>query len=126
LKRAVREEMTMWGEIVVPSPNDLLGDSRHGPWLLPSAVLDSCLVTCSTLTYVAVGTSHLPVAVDALHFYEPLSPGETCIVLTHFKGENDGQTLFDFALFSRTGRLLLAAESYRGATIVRPDEDSSK
>lgn len=123
LKRVLRDDMTMWGEILVPAENDLCGPRRQGEWLLPSSVLDACLVTCSTLTYVASGTFHLPVACDALHFFERPTPGETCIALTHFKGEDNDQTLFDFGLFTQSGRLLLAAESYRGAIIVRPGDE---
>ena len=125
LRQIAYSRNMLWGRITVPCGDAIRGLSRRGQWLLPSALLDACLQSCSVLTYTRTKTLHLPVGFADLHFFEELVPGTKCTVQVHLVEEGDSHTVFDFGLFSQDQTLLLAAHGYRAAIISAPGEAGS-
>jgi hypothetical protein len=107
----------LWGRMIAPSPEAIRGKNRVGNWIVPSALLDSCLQACSTLTYVNTKTYHLPVAFESLHLFQEISPGANCTVQVQLKEEHDDHSIFDFAVFNEEQEVMLAAQGYRAVII---------
>ncbi|WP_298859934.1 type I polyketide synthase [uncultured Gimesia sp.] len=117
LKQIATTKDKLWGQIIAPAADAILGEARKGRWLVPSALLDSCLQACSTLTYVNSKTYHLPVGFESLNLLKEFTPGMKCSVLVHLIEETEEHTKFDFAVFNEDKEVMLVAHGYRAVII---------
>jgi NAD(P)-dependent dehydrogenase (short-subunit alcohol dehydrogenase family) len=100
-----------WGRILAPPVTDL-GGARASRWLLPSAVLDACLVACGVFAQEQLKLRHLPRGFDSLRMARLPRTGEECTVRVIFRGREDRGTRFDFTLSGDDGTVILSVEGH--------------
>ncbi len=108
-----------WGQIVAGSAAELAGGRSHEGWILPSAVLDACLVTCGGFVFLQFGGQvEVPHGFDRLRWTRLPSAGETCVVRLAFLGRERPYSRFDFTLFGADQEPILQVDGYRTIEVV--------
>ena len=107
-----------FGQLVAPPIEELAGRRSTDGWHLPPAVLDGCLVACSTYSYVMLEQRvEIPQGFDRLRFFDLPNPGEDCIVRMYVRGSEARVTRYDFTLFGADQRVLLEAQGYQSVNL---------
>jgi len=101
------------GRLVAPAPRHLAGDRPSGPWLIPSALLDGCLVACGTYSYVMLECRvELPRRIGTLIVYRQPLENETCLLRLFFRDADAQGTHYDFHLVGEDGAAVLSVTDY--------------
>ena len=114
LKKFALQHEGGWGQIVAPPLAELAGQRSESGWILPTAVLDACVVCCGTFVFMQFGGQlEVPYGFEQLSWSRLPQPGETCINRFHFRQRDGRHSLFDFTLFGEDQQPILQATGYR-------------
>ena len=103
-----------WGRIVAPPLADLAGPRGAAGWVLPAAVLDACLVTCSTFVFIQFGgVIEVPYGFDRLRLSRMPREGEELITRVYFRERGERHSRFDFTVYGDDDQPLIQAVNYR-------------
>jgi hypothetical protein len=101
-------------------PLELAGERSGGRWLMPSALLDGCLVACGTYAFIMLdGRYGLPRGVERLRIFGLPDAGQACRCRFTLKEQNADCSWYDFHLVDSSGRCLALAENYCVANLSR-------
>jgi hypothetical protein len=107
-----------FGRIIAPPIAELAGGRSDRGWFLPPAVLDGCLVACSTYTFVMFQRRvEIPLGLQHLRLVRLPRPAEECSVRMYFRGQDTSETRYDFVLFGDDQGVILSAQGYRSAAV---------
>jgi hypothetical protein len=107
-----------WGQIVAPPLSELAGPRSAEGWILPSAVLDACIVCCGVFVYFQFGGQlEVPLGIERMRWARQPRPGETCLVRYHFLGRDGRNSRFDFTLHGENDEPILQVIGYRSVRL---------
>ena len=107
LRRVTVSGAQAWACITAPAQAEL-APGRAGPWKIPAAVLDACLVAVGYLAWEEQAAINAPAGLQELLCYRAPAPREECFLQIQSRGQDH----YDFQLFGREGELLLAVFGY--------------
>jgi hypothetical protein len=99
-------------QIVGADASELSG-TRSGGWIVPAAVLDSCVVSCAVFAKEVLGILQLPEGFDSLQLIRAPRPGENCLLHFQYRGKQSDRTSFDFSLVGDDDHVILLANGHR-------------
>ena len=103
-----------WGRIVAADVAELAGPRGGAGWVLPTAVLDACVVACGSFLYLQFGgVVEVPYAFERLRWTRMPRAGEECVIRLFFRERGDRHSRFDFTLFGQNDEPLVQAVGYR-------------
>jgi hypothetical protein len=103
-----------WGQIVAPPLAELAGPRSEAGWILPTAVLDACVVCCGSFVFLQFGGQlEVPHGFEQIRWSRQPKPGEICVARFYFRGRESRHSRFDFSLFGEDEQPLLQAIGYR-------------
>ena len=104
--------------LIARPPRELAGGRRGERWLIPSAVLDGCLVLCGTYSYIMLeGQIDLPQRFERIRVHGHPAEGEPCGCRFFFRGSDATGSRYDFCLVGADGRCLVAADAYQTTNV---------
>jgi hypothetical protein len=107
-----------YGRIVAPAIAELAAQRGGEGWSLSPAVLDACLVACSTYSFVMCSQRvEIPKRFERLRFACLPREGEECIVRFYYRGNDAKASRYDFVLFGEDERVILRADGYESALV---------
>jgi hypothetical protein len=114
LKKCAYQYDGGWGQIVAPPLAELAGRRCVDGWVLPTAVLDACVVACGSFLYLMFGgVVEVPYEFGRLRWARLPKPGETCVVRVWFRERGERHSRFDFTLFGEGDEPLVQVDAYR-------------
>jgi hypothetical protein len=103
-----------WGEIVAPPPAELAGPRPDTGWVLPTAVLDACIVCCGSFVFLQFGGQlEVPHGFEQIRWSRQPRPGEVCIARFYFRSREARHSRFDFTLYGADDAPILQVVGYR-------------
>jgi hypothetical protein len=103
---------------VAPELKEIAGDRSADNWFTSPAVMDACLVACSTFGFVMFEKRNsLPMKLKCLNIADLPRAGEECIVRTHYRGKAELTTDYDFVLFGEDQRVIASGDVFVASTI---------
>jgi NAD(P)-dependent dehydrogenase (short-subunit alcohol dehydrogenase family) len=103
-----------WGEIVAPPPAELAGPRPDTGWVLPTAVLDACIVCCGSFVFLQFGGQlEVPHGFEQIRWSRQPRPGEVCIARFYFRSREARHSRFDFTLYGDDDAPILQVVGYR-------------
>jgi acyl transferase domain-containing protein/NADP-dependent 3-hydroxy acid dehydrogenase YdfG len=109
-----------WGRLVSLPLADLVGQSRVGGWIVPSAVLDAALYACGIHLWMhGDGAVSLPRSIDQLQLGRAPRAGETCLVSFVCREIGKDSACYDFTLIGEDRTVIVAAQGYRKVILLR-------
>ncbi|QEG35090.1 type I polyketide synthase [Bythopirellula goksoeyrii] len=103
-----------WGEIVAPPLAELAGPRSDSGWILPTAVLDACLVCCGSFLFLQFGGAlEVPHGFEQMRWARQPHPDEVCMVRYLFRSRDARHSKFDFTLYGVDGTPILETIGYR-------------
>jgi hypothetical protein len=107
-----------FGKIIAPPIAELAATRGHRGWSLSPAVLDACLVACSTYSFVMCEQRvEIPLGFARLQLVCLPREGEQCIVRAYYRESEPKISRFDFVLFGDDGRVILTADGYESIVV---------
>jgi hypothetical protein len=107
-----------FGRIVAPELKEIAGDRSADNWFTSPAVMDACLVACSTFGFVMFEKRNsLPMKLKCLNIADLPRAGEECIVRTYYRGKDELTTDYDFVLFGEDQRVIASGDGFVASTI---------
>ena len=99
--------------LVAKAPLALAGARRGRRWLVPSALLDGCLVACGSYSYRMIDRRvELPRRIGRLQVYRQPRENEACRLRLFCKDSRAEGTRYDFHLVGEDGRAVLTVTDY--------------
>ncbi len=109
-----------WAQLTAPASNHFASTQQRGTWVLPSSLLDGCLVACGTFSYTMLGQRlEIPQGMGYLRFGRQPRPGEACVLRLTAKPGDTQSTSFDFVLVGDDHTVLFEATDYRTLVITK-------
>lgn len=103
-----------WGLIVAPSLAELAGTRSSAGWILPSALLDACVVACGSFAYLQFGGQvEVPHGFERIRWSRQPRAGEKCVARFYFRGRQGRHSLFDIFLFGDDQQPIMQIKGYR-------------
>jgi hypothetical protein len=104
--------------LLSPPLKEIAGARGDRGWHHSPAVLDACLMGCSTYgLFMFEGRVGLPLVFERIRFASLPRVGEECIVRIYYRGQKDKETFYDFNMFGADQRVLLAVEGFHTTVI---------
>ena len=106
------------GKLASPPPLQLAGQRPGNTWLVPSAILDGCMVACGGYAFFMMQRRvEIPKAVDSIRLSRLPYVEEECVLRFFYRGEEENGSCYDFTLFGATGDVVLDVKGYHTSLI---------
>jgi hypothetical protein len=113
LQEVAYEQGGGWARLVARAPLELAGNRRGRKWLVPSALLDGCLVACSTYSYFMIGQRiELPRRIGDLLVYRQAKENERCRLRLFCRHADAKGARYDFEVVGEDGLAVLVVKDY--------------
>jgi NAD(P)-dependent dehydrogenase (short-subunit alcohol dehydrogenase family) len=98
------------GQLVGPPPLELKGQRPGSKWLVPSSIIDGCMVACGTYSYFMLEQRlEIPRQIGELRLFRAPREGEQCLLRFFLRKREQATTHYDFHLLGDDGQLILSA-----------------
>jgi hypothetical protein len=99
--------------LTAPPVLNLAGKRSGKIWLLPSALLDGCLVACGAYSYFMLGRRvEIPSRIGNRLLYRQPQEGELCTMRLFIRSHDQSGTHYDFHLQGEDGLTIMAVDDY--------------
>jgi hypothetical protein len=105
-------------KLIGAPPLQLAGKRSGLNWIVPSAILDGCMVACGGYSYFMMERRvEIPKSLDRFRFSRHPIEGEECVMRFFYRGTEENGSCYDFTLFGAIGDVIFSVEGYHTTLI---------